>query len=53
MIAIIKYNAGNIQSVKNALNRLGYKSIITDDKETILSADKAVSYTHLTLPTIA
>ena len=42
MIAIIKYNAGNIQSVQNALNRLGYESIITDDKETILSAEKVI-----------
>lgn len=42
MIAIIKYNAGNIQSVKNALNRLGYKSVITYDEETILSADKVI-----------
>lgn len=42
MIAIIKYNAGNIQSVQNALNRLGYESIITDDKASILSADKVI-----------
>lgn len=42
MIAIIKYNAGNIQSVQNALNRLGYQSVITDDKETILSAEKVI-----------
>lgn len=42
MIAIIKYNAGNIQSVQNALSRLGYESLITDDKETILSADKVI-----------
>ena len=42
MIAIIKYNAGNIQSVQNALNRLGYKSIITDDKATLLAAEKVI-----------
>lgn len=42
MIAIIKYNAGNIQSVQNALTRLGYESVITDDKETILSAEKVI-----------
>ena len=42
MIAIIKYNAGNIQSVQNALSRLGYESVITDDKETILSAGKVI-----------
>ncbi len=42
MIAIIKYNAGNIRSVQNALNRLGYNSIITDNKEEILAADKVI-----------
>ncbi len=42
MIAIIKYNAGNIQSVQNALKRLGYESVITDDRETILSAEKVI-----------
>jgi glutamine amidotransferase len=39
MIAIVKYNAGNIKSVKNALNRLGYESIITDDPDLLSSAD--------------
>lgn len=42
MIAIIKYNAGNIRSVQNALNRLGYESIITDDIEEIKKADKVI-----------
>lgn len=42
MIAIIKYNAGNISSVQNALSRLGYESIITDDIERIRSADKVI-----------
>lgn len=42
MIAIIKYNAGNICSVQNALNRLGYDSIITDEKEAILKAEKVI-----------
>jgi len=42
MIAIIKYNAGNIQSVQNALTRLGYESVITDEKDTILNADKVI-----------
>lgn len=42
MIAIIKYNAGNISSVKNALTRLGYNSIVTDDREEILNADKVI-----------
>lgn len=42
MIAIIKYNAGNIKSVQNALNRLGYDGVITDDPQTIISADKVI-----------
>lgn len=42
MIAIIKYNAGNIQSVQNALDRLGYPSVITDDSEKIRHAEKVI-----------
>ena len=42
MIAIIKYNAGNIKSVQNALNRLGYASIITDDPTIILNSEKVI-----------
>ncbi|MEA1986182.1 MAG: imidazole glycerol phosphate synthase subunit HisH [Candidatus Marinimicrobia bacterium] len=41
-IAIIKYNAGNIQSVKNALNRLNVKAHITDNKDEIISSDKVI-----------
>lgn len=42
MIAIIKYNAGNIRSVQNALNRLGCESIITNDQTQILNAEKVI-----------
>jgi imidazole glycerol-phosphate synthase subunit HisH len=42
MIAILKYNAGNIKSVQNALNRLGYKSIITDNPSDLSNADKVI-----------
>jgi glutamine amidotransferase len=42
MIAIIRYNAGNIRSVQNAVARLGYQSVITDDREEILKADKVI-----------
>jgi imidazole glycerol-phosphate synthase subunit HisH len=42
MIAIIKYNAGNIRSVQNALLRLGYESIITDDKDELRKASKVI-----------
>ncbi len=41
-IVIIKYNAGNIRSVHNALKRLSQNAEITDDKEKILRADKVV-----------
>ena len=41
-IAIIDYGAGNVQSVKYALDRLGYDSILTDDYETIQNADKII-----------
>jgi glutamine amidotransferase len=42
MIAIIKYNGGNTASVKNALDRLGCASEITDSHETILGADRVI-----------
>ncbi len=41
-IVIIKYNAGNIESVNNALNRLGVKAEITADQEKIRNADKVI-----------
>jgi imidazole glycerol phosphate synthase, glutamine amidotransferase subunit len=41
-VAIIKYNAGNIYSVDCALKRIGIEAEITDDKETLLAADKIV-----------
>jgi len=41
-VAIVKYNAGNIQSVKNALNRLGVESVVTDEAETLRTADKVI-----------
>ena len=42
MIAILKYNAGNIKSVRNAVTRLGFQSVITDNEEEILNADKVI-----------
>ncbi|MGV2450985.1 imidazole glycerol phosphate synthase subunit HisH [Chryseobacterium cucumeris] len=42
MIAIIKYNGGNVNSVQNALNRMNVDSVITDDPEQILKADKVI-----------
>jgi len=42
MIAILKYNAGNSTSVKNAVQKLGYKCIVTDDAKELLKADKVI-----------
>jgi glutamine amidotransferase len=42
MIAILKYNAGNIQSVRNAVDRLGFESKVTDNKDDFLAADKVI-----------
>jgi glutamine amidotransferase len=42
MIAIIKYNAGNIQSVQYALQRLGVNALVTDNHEEIRNADKVI-----------
>lgn len=41
-LAIIKYNAGNIQSVLYALERIGVEAVVTDDTEQIGKADKVI-----------
>lgn len=41
-VAIIKYNAGNVQSVQYALQRLGVTSIVTDDEKEIRQAAKVI-----------
>ena len=42
MIAIIDYGAGNIFSVKNALDYLGFESKLVSDKESIIAADSVI-----------
>lgn len=42
MIAIIDYEAGNLTSVKRALDYLGIEAEITADQEKILSAEKVI-----------
>jgi len=42
MIAIIKYNAGNVQSVQYALQRIAVEAVVTDDVATIQQADKVI-----------
>lgn len=41
-VVIIKYNAGNIGSVSNALQRIGVEANITDVPEEIRRADKVI-----------
>lgn len=41
-VAIVKYNAGNIYSVVNAMKRLGISPILTDDAETLRKADRVL-----------
>lgn len=42
MIAVVQYNAGNIRSVQNALQRLGRHSIVTDVPEEIERASHVI-----------
>ncbi len=41
-IAIINYGAGNIQSLKFAIKRLGYEAVLTDNPAEIIAADKVI-----------
>ena len=41
-VAVVKYNAGNVQSVIYALQRLGVNPLHTDDHEEIMSADRVI-----------
>ncbi len=42
MIAIIDYDAGNLMSVKKALDAVGAENVITRNEKEILSADKVI-----------
>ena len=41
-VAIVKYNAGNIYSVVNALKRMGIEPLLTDDPEQLSKADRVL-----------
>ena len=41
-VAIVKYNAGNVYSVVNALKRLGIDPLLTDDAEQLMKADRVL-----------
>ncbi len=42
MTAVVKYNAGNIQSVLFALERLGHQAVWTDDPDLLRRADRVI-----------
>jgi imidazole glycerol-phosphate synthase subunit HisH len=42
MITIVDYNAGNIRSVQRACNEVGVKSIITQDPEVVVKAERVI-----------
>ena len=42
MIAILDYDAGNLTSVKKALDYLGYPCLVTSDPSEVERADKIV-----------
>lgn len=42
MIAIVDYGAGNIFSVKNALDSLGIESRLTSDRQDLIDADRII-----------
>ncbi|GAB4126151.1 MAG: imidazole glycerol phosphate synthase subunit HisH [Raineya sp.] len=41
-VAVLQYNAGNVQSVLYALARLGVEGVLTDSPEVLQSADKVI-----------
>lgn len=41
-VAIVKYNAGNIYSVVNALRRMGIEPLLTDKPEELMKADRVL-----------
>jgi glutamine amidotransferase len=41
-VAIVNYNAGNVASVKNALNRLGIEPLLSNKADELISADKVI-----------
>jgi glutamine amidotransferase len=41
-VVIINYNAGNVQSVTYALQRLGVTPVLSDEEEVIRSADRVI-----------
>ena len=42
MVAIIEYGVGNLFSLKSSLDKIGVESVVTNDKDVILSADRII-----------
>jgi len=42
VIAIVDYGMGNVQSIKNALNKFNFNVVLTKDKDQILQADGVI-----------
>ena len=47
MIAIIDYDAGNIKSLEKAFQYIGEDTVVSRDKDVILSADINLWYNNL------
>lgn len=41
-VAVVRYNAGNIRSVINALHRIGVEPVVTDDPAVLAAADRVI-----------
>ena len=41
-VAVVRYNAGNIRSVINALRRIGVEPVVTDDPAVLAAADRVI-----------
>lgn len=41
-VAVVRYNAGNIRSVVNALHRIGVEPVVTDDPAELAAADRVI-----------
>ena len=41
-VALVKYNAGNVTSVVNTIHRLGFQTIITDNPNELIQAEKVI-----------
>ena len=50
---IIDYDAGNVKSLQFALERLGVRAVLTNDRELIASANRVIFPVPGSLPSLA